>query len=123
MTFRYEEREQILLFNWIRRTPQIADHCWSTPNERKTTKYNGMRLKQMGLMPGAADITIAIPIEPYHGLYIELKYGKNTVTPLQKKFLENRRKMGYCAEAIWGYENARAFITNYLGDFLNDNRK
>lgn len=122
MASRHEQREQILLFNWIRRHPEISDHCWSTPNERKTTKYIGMILKQMGLMPGAADITVAIPREPYHGLYIELKYGKNTVTPAQKKFLENREKMGYCAKAIWGYENARDFIIQYLGDFLHDRK-
>ena len=121
MAYRHEQREQILLFNWIRRNPKLIDHCFSNANERKTSKYIGMILKQMGLRPGASDVFIAIPREPYHGLFIELKYGKNQPTPSQWKFMEDMRKMGYDAVPMWGYENAKNYIINYLGDFLNDN--
>lgn len=114
----HEQREQILLFNWIRRHKTIVDLCFSIPNERKTSKYTGMLLKQMGLRPGTSDIFIAVPRGIFHGLFIELKYGKNKPTPHQTKFLLDMQSQGYDAKCIWGYENAKNYIINYLGDFL-----
>ena len=61
-----EASHQIMLFNWIRTKPELADFCFAIPNERKTSIRNGAHLKRMGLMPGASDLFIGIPKGKFH---------------------------------------------------------
>jgi len=109
-----EEAEQIALFDWIRLHPNIAPYAFHIPNERKTSKQHGYKLKRMGVKPGVSDIFIAIPSLEYYGLFIELKAGKNKATPVQNQFLDDMREQGYQAVCLTGFEEARMFIESYL---------
>ncbi len=109
-----EASHQIMLFDWIRLQKHLAPYCFSIPNERKTSIQNGAHLKRMGLMPGASDIFVAIPTENYHGLFIEMKYGKNKPTANQLKFQENMRDRGYKTAICYGFDEAKKEIETYL---------
>jgi hypothetical protein len=109
-----ESLEQIRLFCWIRTRPDIEPYAFSVPNDRKTNRIMGAILKHMGLKPGVSDICVAIPRGPFHGLFIELKFGKNKATQHQLNFIENMRSKGYHALVCVGYMAARAAIEEYL---------
>lgn len=109
-----EALDQIRLFCWIRTRPDIHPYAFSVPNDRKTNIIMGAILKHMGLKPGVSDICVAIPRGGYHGLFIELKFGKNKATQHQLNFIENMHSKGYRALVCVGYDAARAVIEAYL---------
>lgn len=50
----------------------------------------------------------------YHGLYIELKAGKNTTTENQRRWLEYLRQQGYYTAVCYGWQKAAELIETYL---------
>lgn len=51
----------------------------------------------------------------YHGLYLELKVGKNKPSEKQLEFMADMREGGYAAEVAYGWLDARDKILAYLG--------
>ena len=111
---RPESSEQIALFDWIRLKPDLSKYAFSIPNESKRNPITGHIMKRMGMRSGVSDLFIAIPTAPYHGLFIELKAGKNKATPSQLEFIKDMRSQGYCAEVCVGAEAAIKLIMDYL---------
>lgn len=109
-----ESSDQMRLFCWIRTRPDIHPYTFSVPNDRKTNRIMGAILKHMGLKPGVSDICVSIPKGQYHGMFIELKFGKNKPTQHQINFIDNMREKGYHALVCVGYEAARAAIEEYM---------
>jgi len=109
-----EAISQITFFHWIRAQPKLAPFCFSVPNERKTSPMHGALLKKMGLKPGVADIFIAIPSGEYHGLWVEMKAGKNKPTPLQLEFLANMKSKGYATAICYDAPTAIKTLEDYL---------
>ena len=98
---RGETTEQISLFKWAERNAHVLP-CLSlmyhVPNEGKRT--NGAVLKAMGLKTGVPDVVLPVASHNFHGLYLEMKYGKNTPTKDQKEFMAALRQQGY-KTAVW----------------------
>lgn len=73
------------------------------------------RMKRQGFRPGVFDYILAIPVEPYPGLWIELKRQKlGVVSDEQKKFLVSMEAMGWATAIAKGWDEARAVILRYL---------
>lgn len=110
-----ETTEQILLFNWARNHEQILP-CLSlmyhVPNEGKRT--NGSILKAAGLKSGVPDVCLPVPSGEFHGLYLEMKFGKNKTTDEQERFMELLWQQGYKTAVCYGFEDAKAEIIAYL---------
>jgi len=49
----------------------------------------------------------------YHGLYIEMKYGKNKLTKNQSEFGEFVHAQGYLTAICYNWEEAKRVISNY----------
>ena len=64
------------------------------------------------------DITLPVPRGDHHGLYIELKVGKNKPTELQQEWLDKLAGQGYCTRIAYGWEDARDCIMEYLAGVL-----
>ena len=109
-----ERDEQIKLFQWIRLHPNIKPYALFIPNDGKRSPLLGAIYKRMGLRPGTSDIFIAIPNKTHHGLWIELKWGKNKATPAQLEFIDDMTRQGYAAHVIWGADDAIKQIEQYL---------
>lgn len=113
-----ESEEQRSLFRYCRvelgRYPDLIMLA-HIPNEGKRTKTNGARLKAEGLRPGFPDISLSVPRQNYHGLYIELKRIKGSKkTQEQKEWIINLNKRGYAAAFCYGWREAWEFIHAYL---------
>ncbi len=109
-----ETQEQIALFDWIRLKPDLHPYSIHIPNEGRRSKFNGWILKRMGMRSGVSDVFIAVPRGTFHGVWIELKAGKNKATANQTKFIVDMLKQGYYAQVCMGAEEAIEVITSYL---------
>lgn len=112
-----ESGEQITLFQWAalhtRKFPEL-ELLYHIPNGGKRHKTTAIRLKAEGVKAGVPDICLPVPKGHYHGLYIELKAGKNTTTDNQDRWLQALAANGYYTAVCYGWEMASNAILEYL---------
>jgi len=109
-----ERDEQIKLFQYLNSHPLLKDLAFMIPNEGRRSWVIGRLFKAMGLRAGTPDIFIPYPTKTHHGLFIELKWGKNKPSPAQTKFLATLKEHGYQAHVCWGADEAIEKIVEYL---------
>ena len=112
-----ESAEQIALFQWAglqtRKYPPL-EWLYHIPNGGKRHITTAYRLKLEGVKAGVPDICLPFAAGGFHGLYIELKAGKNTATDNQSKWICYLQGNGYCAAVCHGWEAAARLIIEYL---------
>lgn len=118
----YEAAEQIKLFRWAELMsgtyPQLA-LMYHIPNGGSRNQIEAANLKRQGVKAGVPDIFLPVPSGKYHGLYIEMKYGKNKPTEKQIKWLKALSEQGYAVKLCYGWEDASRTICRYLGITYN----
>ena len=87
---------------------------FSSPNEGKRTLSNASRLKAEGMMSGVADLQILSAQNGYHGLFIEIKYGKGRQTESQKWFQKVAEQNGYKYVICRSFDEFKKEIEDYL---------
>lgn len=108
-----EAIEQIKLFqicNFI----SECKFMFSIPNGGSRNRIEAYNLKRQGLKSGVPDIMLPVAKCNYHGLFIELKQGKNKTTDNQVKYIDYLNKNGYLAVVCYGCDQAFDTITKYL---------
>ena len=78
-----ESGHQEALFSWAAyRTGLMPElqYMYHVPNGGKRDAATAVALKRQGVKAGVPDIMLPAARAGYHGLYIELKAGKNTTT-------------------------------------------
>ena len=112
-----EEHEQIALFTWAAihedRYPELA-LIHHIPNGGKRTKTEAAQFKRAGVKAGIPDIFLPAAREEYHGLYIEMKVGKNEPTEEQCKMIRKLNDQYYCTVICYSVEEAVDVIESYL---------
>ncbi len=92
-----ESGHQEALFSWagynMGRMPEL-EYMHHVPNGGKRDRATAVALKRQGVKAGVPDIVLPAARAGYHGLYIELKAGKNTTTENQRRWLEYGRNDG-----------------------------
>ena len=76
----------------------------------------GKSEKKQGVKAGVSDICLPYPCVPYHGLFIELKVGKNKPTEKQSQWLAELADAGYKTAVCYGWKSAANTILEYLND-------
>lgn len=120
----HEHAIQAAFFRWAalqkHRLPGI-ELIFAIPNggfrHWKTARF----LKAEGVKPGVPDAFLPIPKGPYHGLFIEFKYGKNKLTPAQLEFSQCLRSHGYLVAVCYSLTEAIATIEKYFAQEHHDN--
>lgn len=109
--------EQSQLMTWTRyisgRHPEI-ELLYHIPNGGSRNRIEAAHLKQQGVKAGVPDLCLPVARGEHHGLYIELKVGKNKPTENQKQWISKLREQGYRAEVCYGWEEASKVILSYL---------
>ncbi len=114
---RSEDTEQISVMQWAEwnrnRYPELK---WlhHVPNGGSRNKQEAMKLKQMGVKAGVADLCLPYPRGIYCGLYIEMKYGDGRQQDSQKEFLADMAAAGHYVATCYSAEEATAVIREYL---------
>ena len=112
-----ESGHQEALFSWAGyntgRMPEL-EYMHHVPNGGKRDAATAVALKRQGVKAGVPDIVLPAARAGYHGLYIELKAGKNTTTKTQEKWLEHLTAAGYFTAVCYGWQKAAELIESYL---------
>jgi hypothetical protein len=114
---RTEEGEQRCLFDWVglaqRQRPELR-MLFAVPNGGARHKAVAAKLKAGGVRAGVPDLNLAVARGGFHGLFIEMKVGKNTPSKDQRWWIAKLREAGYRVEVCYGFEAARDVILDYL---------
>ena len=114
-----EHTEQVALFDWARANEPMylqLGLLFAIPNGGKRHIVTATRLKASGAKAGIPDISLPVPNRHgKHGLFIELKVGKNKPSKKQWWWIYSLRAEGYAVEVCYGFEEARNAIVSYLG--------
>lgn len=112
-----EGEEQRSLFLWAEMAAgkyPVLKLLFHVPNEGKRSQWTGARMRSEGLKSGVPDLCLPVARSGYHGLYIELKAGKNKPTDNQLAWLEALEAQGYKTAVCYGWEAAKNVIEAYL---------
>lgn len=114
-----EHLHQVALFNWAGLMIKIGKHpdlacMYAVPNAGKRTRRQGARMKAEGLKAGVPDVALPVPRGGFHGMYIEMKIGKNTLEPNQREWFQWLAGQGFYCVVCWGWEQAQKEIERYL---------
>ena len=114
-----ESAEQQALFTWAGLASAAVPELrllHAIPNGGLRTKATAARLKKEGLKPGVPDLMLPVARHGWHGLYIELKYGKGRVSDTQKFWHDELTSQRYAVFVCVGWEAAKKTILAYLSD-------
>ncbi len=115
---RSEDTEQIRLMKWAEAAQEIYPELrWlhHIPNGGRRNRQEAIKLRNMGVKAGVADLHLPYPRGAYHSLYVEMKYDRNTLTPEQREFLSAMQIEGHKCIVCHSAEAAIESIRHYLG--------
>lgn len=114
---RSEATEQERLISWAgwqhNKYPELK-LLYHVPNGGSRNTLEAANLKRQGVKAGVPDLCLPVARQGHHGLYIEMKWGKNKVTENQSQWLEELRRQGYKAVVCYGSDEAIRVIEEYL---------
>lgn len=113
-----EDAEQARIMAWASAnvgTYRELAYLMHIPNGGHRTKKAAAKMQALGVKRGVPDLNLSVARGGHHGLYIELKVGRNKPTSEQAAWLSALRHNGYRAEVCVGFEAARDLIVEYLG--------
>lgn len=117
-----EHDEQCLLFQILdfnkHRDPRLK-YIFAIPNGGHRFKGTAARLKREGVRRGVPDIFCPVASDGWMGLFIEMKYGANTLTEEQKDYRRFLTSQGYRFEVCRSAAAALKVIENYFRINLN----
>lgn len=119
-----EHTEQCALFEWAAwnepRVPELA-LLYAIPNGGARHPAVAAKLKAEGVKAGVPDMFLPVPRRNYHGMFVEMKYGSNRPTPLQREWGRRLVSEGYIVATCHSWQEAARLLVWYLeceaGDF------
>jgi len=108
-----EHNIQVACINWFRL--QYPKHLvYAIPNGGMRNAIVAAKLKTEGVLSGVPDLFIASANKDFHGLYIELKAGKNKPTANQLTVMQKLQNEGYKCEVCYSVEEFINVVNEYL---------
>lgn len=101
----------------------VVEYCFynritifAIPNGGSRNKLEAANLKRQGVKAGVPDLFVPVARRGFHGLFIEMKYGKNKTTPAQDDWLNTLNREGYLAKVCYGYAEAVELLKYYFAE-------
>lgn len=108
-----EDFEQKQLIQWCRTDPRFQ-YLFHIANESVGGFEWIVRNRQMGCKKGVPDLFYPVPLNGYHGLFIEMKKRKGgTVSAEQKMWLKALETFGYKVAVCKGFQEAKEVLLEY----------
>ena len=112
-----EHDQQVALFTWanqnLNRYP-VLKWMFAVPNGGHRHPAVAGKLKAEGLKAGVLDILLPAARQGFHGLWLEMKAGKNRPSPEQLLWMDYLRSAGYCVRLCYSAKDAQKAIEEYL---------
>lgn len=104
---------QVACVNWFRyKYPKYL--IWAIPNGGERNKIVAKRLKDEGVSRGVPDLHIPVAMNGYHGLYIEMKAGRNKPSDDQLTIMEKLTNEGYKCVVCWSLDEFIVAVNDYM---------
>ncbi len=112
----YEQQGFVKYARSILSLYHLPEHLlFAIPNEGVRNVRNASRMKAEGMTKGVPDLFLAIPRKGCHGLFIEMKRVKGSVTsPEQKQFIADLKEQNYSCHICKGSDEAQGVFNWYL---------
>lgn len=94
-------------------TPALS-MLYANANGAKRDAITGAMLKAEGVRKGVPDMTLPVPVGPYHGLFLELKVRPNKPSPEQLWWIDKLTIQGYKAVVVYTLQDAIDLTMDYL---------
>lgn len=106
---------QTAVFQWAHDSglPELA-MMFAIPNGGHRHPAVAAKMKMEGVCAGVPDICVAVARGGYHGLYIELKVGRNQPTEAQRDWLARLAAHGYKTAVCRDLESVQELVVGYL---------
>lgn len=115
---REEHINQVALFQWwnLYAPTKGIETClmFAVPNGGSRNVIEAANLKREGVTAGVSDIFVLVPRGGFHGLAIEMKSSKGSMSHNQAMFMQAIIKQGYMANVCRSFEEARTVIEEYI---------
>lgn len=120
-----EHSQQVALFAWaadnVGKYPALK-YMFAIPNGGLRDVRVASSLKAEGVKAGVPDIFLPssmhnggpLNFKQYHGLFIEMKWGKNKPTEEQIEFINYITSAGYQCKVCYSWEEAKDTLIAYL---------
>lgn len=110
-----ESQLQVACVRWFRyEFPEYGDLLFSVPNGGKRHIATARKLKAEGVVAGVSDLILLVPNKDYHGLCIEMKWGKGKQTDNQIRFQKHVVDQGYKYIVSRSFEDFEERVRYYL---------
>jgi hypothetical protein len=112
-----EHDEQAALFQWAAMQQSVypaLEMLYAIPNGGHRHQATAARLKAEGVKAGVWDVALDVARGDWHGLRIEMKFGKNKLTTEQLRWKARYRCYGYKTAVCYSWLEAVAVIEEYL---------
>lgn len=112
-----EHDEQVALMQWAKVQeglhPELA-LLFAIPNAGKRSAGQARWALAEGLKAGVPDLFLPVARDGWHGLFVELKVGRNKPRENQTWWLDNLHAQGYQSIVCYSWHEAADAITRYL---------
>ena len=113
-----EHGQQTALFAWAALPETRAmypgiENMFAIPNGGERNLKVAANLKAEGVRAGVADVFLPVARRGFHGLFVEMKFGKNSTTSEQKEFLSNVELQGFATSVCYSFVEAKTIIEKY----------
>ncbi len=114
-----EAAHQTALFCWAALPEAIKAYpllklLFHIPNGGTRNKVEAGHLKAQGVKAGVLDLFLPVSKGRYHGLWIELKVGKNKTSPEQDQWIADLNEQGYAVSVCYSWVEASEHLKFYL---------
>ena len=114
-----EAAHQTALFCWAALPEVISKYpalklLFHIPNGGTRNKIEAGHLKAQGVKAGVLDLFLPVPCGRFHGLWIEMKAGKNTTSLAQEYWISELSKQGFAVSVARSWVEASQHLIYYL---------
>lgn len=113
-----ESDEQKVVIEWANiqacKYP-VLRMLYHIPNGGYRPGKTARNLQKEGVKPGVPDLHLPVSRNRKHGLWIEMKVGKNTTSKNQEKWINRLIEEGHEVKVCYGADEAIKAIKEYLG--------
>ena len=114
-----EHAEQVALMQWAGLAEghrPLLGLLHAIPNGGQRHPAIAAKLKREGVKRGVPDLCLPVARCGLHGLYLELKAADGRLSDEQKRWRDMLIAQGYGVAVVYGFEEARAVLEDYLDD-------
>jgi len=104
---------QVACINWFRyQYPKYL--IYAIPNGGARNIVTATKLKAEGVTAGVPDLHVPVAMGIYHGLYIEMKAGKNKASEHQITVMEKLKNEGYLCAVCCNLNQFMGVVNDYF---------